>query len=183
MKRTILAVWLTIFTLAAFAQGGVQVAQDQYSKLNYIGYDGGHYVIEVTNKQACGVDFQITWLGQDTSTYIAAMATRTLQLPDPYIGNMAIRSQPLYRCGTSGGIDTYLEVTVPNALPVTFVSITAPRISDTEFMVTWHVADPVNVKEYRIQTSKDGLVWQDAAIVWPGQEAIYKVKINLATKK
>lgn len=163
------------------AQNGGQDNENNYGKLMYLGYDGGHYVLDLTNKQACGVDFHIKWLSADSTIFVPAHETITIQLPGAAVGNSKIKAKPLYRCGSSGGDMGQLEVITPASLPVTFVSVNAPRISDTEFNVTWEIANPVNIKEYRIQRSKDGVNWETITILWPDQRSKYSIKVNLAS--
>lgn len=183
MKKTIIVLLWTTVSMLTMAQNGGQANENNYGRLTYLGYENGHYVLELANKQACGVDFHLQWLHKDTTIFVGKQAAITIQLPGGAIGNLKIKARPLYKCGSSGGDMGQLEIITPAALPVTFVSVTAPRVSDTEFMVTWHISNPVNVNTYRVQTSSDGLTWQEAGLVWPGQENRYKVKINLATKK
>lgn len=164
------------------AQNGGQYAENNFGKLVYSGYSNGHYVLDCTNKQTCGVDFHFTWLDEDTTIYIPQSSTVIVHLPCPYIGNLNIKCKPLYKCGGSGGDMGWLEVTSPLSLPVKFKSITTERISGTEFWVNFSIADPVNVKQYNIQTSADGITWHTSTILWPDQRTNYSIKLNLTSK-
>lgn len=178
MKKILLSALLALSVYAATAQ----VSENTFARLAYTGYSGTHYVLDVTNKQACGVDFYLTWLGNDTTLFIAANATRTVQLPGPAVGNSPIATTPLNRCNGSGGV-TSIEITTPSALPVTFVSVSAPRISDNQFMITWQVANPVDVKLYNIQHSLDGLHWETITVFFPDNSNKFSVPVKLSNGK
>ncbi len=55
MKLTILiCALLPVFSMAQTGNGG-QSAENNFGKLEYVGYSSGQYVLNVTNKQSCTV--------------------------------------------------------------------------------------------------------------------------------
>lgn len=164
------------------AVNGGQDGENEYGKLEYAGYSGGHYILNLTNKQSCGVDFTISWLGYDTTIYINGLTTKTIQLPGAAHGNEKIRAKPLYRCGSSGGDMGQLEVITPVSLPVTFKYIRAESVGSNQVKVSFEVSEANGVDVYWIQISKDGKTYINAFKVESDKVSvnkIYSVIVNL----
>lgn len=164
------------------AVNGGQDGENNYGKLEYAGYSGGHYILNLTNKQSCGVDFTVSWLGYDTTIYINGSATKTIQLPGTPVGNTKIKAKPLYKCGSSGGDMGQLEVVTPVSLPVTFKYIRAESVGSNQVKVSFEVAEASGVDVYYIQLSKDGKNYSNAFKVQSDKVSVnklYSVIVNL----
>lgn len=178
--KIILPVLLAIMPLYINAQNGGQHNDNKFGNLQYIGYEGGHYLLELTNKQNCGVDFHITWLGKDTTIYITG--TQTIQLPGAAKGLEKMKAKPLNKCGSSGGDMGWLEIVTPLSLPITFKSVRAEKIGARKVKVIFDVADVSGVNTYNIQVSADGINYKTVTIVFPDEvkpNRQYSVTINL----
>lgn len=149
------------------AANGGQNNENNFGKLDYVGYSNEAYVLNLTNKQQCGVDFQIKWLSKDTTIYVPGSSVKAIQLPGAAKGGENIKARPLYKCGSSGGDLGWIEVESPVSLPVTFKSITAQEISPNKVLVSFEVADVSGVNQYNIQLSTDGKTYKNVGIIWP----------------
>lgn len=161
---------------------GGQANEDSFGKLVYAGYESGYYVLELTNKQGCGIDFDVKWLKKDTTIYVPANGTKVIQLPGTAKGNEKIKARPLYRCGTSGGNMGWIEVETPSSLPVTFKSIRCVSVEKQKIHVEFEIADLKGVSVFYIETSTDGINWKTSGLVFvdevkPGNK--YSITVSL----
>jgi hypothetical protein len=167
----------------AFTTGnGGQDGENNYGKLQYVGYESGYYVLELTNKQGCGIDFTVKWLKKDTTIYVPGNSTITIQLPGTAKNNEKIKAKPLYKCGTSGGDMGWIEIISPSNLPVTFKSIRCESIGKKQVKVIFEVADLLNVDVFYVEASLDGDEYKTAALVFPDEitpNKTYSVIVNL----
>ena len=178
--KYILPLLLAIMPLYINAQNGGQHNENKTGALQYTGYESGHYVLELTNKQSCGVDFLVKWLGKDTTIYI--QGTQTIQLPGAPKGNEKIKAKPLYKCGSSGGDMGWLEICTPVSLPITFKSIRAEKVGARKVKIIFDVADASDVNTYNIQVSADGINYKTVTILFPDEvkpNRTYTVTVNL----
>jgi hypothetical protein len=161
---------------------GGQANENNFGKLVYNGHENGYYVLELTNKQGCGIDFDVKWLKKDTTIYVPANGTKVIQLPGAAKNDEKIKAKPLYRCGTSGGDMGWIEVETSTSMPVTFKSIRCERLDKKKVKVTFEVADLLNVNVFYVETSLDGKEYKTGALVWPdagNPNTQYSVTVNL----
>lgn len=155
---------------AIFKNGnGGQFAENNYGKLEYKGYSSGEYIMDLSNKQPCGIDFEVTWLGKDSTIFINGLSSKTIQLPGIAKGGEKIKAKPLYKCGSSGGDMGFIEVESPISLPVTFKSIRTEEVSDNKIRVIFDVTDLLNISVFNVQLSTDGKDYKTAAMVFPDE--------------
>jgi len=147
------------------AVNGGQYEENAFGKLEYAGYSSGHYVLTITNKQTCGIDFRVEWLGKDTTIYVTGSAVKTIHLPGAAKGNEKLKCKPMYQCGSSGGDMGWLEVISPESLPVIFKYITAQNAGNGSITVSFEVSEASGVDVYWIQISKDGISYVNVAMV------------------
>lgn len=147
----------TYYSNVAYYAGknGGQSNDNQMGTLYYAGYSSGFYVLDLTNKQPCGIDFDLNWLGKDTTIYIPGSSTKTIQLPGAAKGGMKIKAKPLYKCGSSGGDLGWLEVVTPESLPIKFKSIRTEEIKgeSDKLKVIFEVEESEPGTVFRVQLS------------------------------
>lgn len=164
------------------AKNGGQAGSNEFSSLTYVGYSGGRYVVELTNKQACGIDFDLSWLKKDSTIYVLGNTTATIQLPGAPKGNEKIKAKPLYRCGTSGGDLGWVEVVTPESLPIKFKSIRWEQVGEKQLRVTFDVAEVSGINVLNVQLRLNTGEWAYRGVVFPEETQAnkqYSVIINL----
>lgn len=146
--------------VATYAQAnGGQEAENSLSKILYAGYSGGFYMLKITNKQSCGIDFKVSWLGKDTAIFVPALTESLFYLPGAALGGRKIKAAPLYKCGSSGGDLGWLEIETPIALPVRFTSMHVEPVPGDKHLlnVFFTIADwDETTNVFNIQLSLDG---------------------------
>jgi hypothetical protein len=178
MKNLIFAL-LIGFSSTLMAQNGGQLPENNTAKLEYIGAGK----IKLTNKQPFSCDFRINDTKTESDVTIPANSFYTYQLPPDLISNIHFKA----KCITNNGITDlgWIELKL-SSLPLKFVSFKTTRLSNTEFMVNFEVAEVSNVKQFNIKASTDGKVYKTIAILFPDDlqpNRMYSVKVNLSTQK
>jgi hypothetical protein len=178
MKHLIFALLMGISFLG-IAQNGGQFPENNTVKLEYMG--GGK--IKITNKQSFACDFKVNDSKTDSEIAIPGNSTHLYQLPPDLLTNINFKAKCITNNGLTdlGWVELFLS-----ALPLKFVSLSTTRISGTEFMVNFEIAEATNVKQFNIKTSLDGKVYKVITIVWPDliqPNRKYSVKINLSNIK
>lgn len=172
----LLLICAPIFCLA---QNGGQYAENDFGKLEYLGYQNGNYTVKITNKQTCAVSIKTTWLSKDTTFGVNGSTTITVQLPGS--GSITIKSKPLTRCAGYGDMG-WLEISTPASLPITFKSIRTEKLGPNKVKVIFDVADVSGVNTYNIQLSTDGINYKNIAVVFPDDtqpNKTYTIIVNL----
>lgn len=181
MKVTILI--CAFFPLFSMAQGnGGQSAENNFGKLEYVGYSGGNYVLNATNKQSCTVSTRFEWLSKDSVISIAGGATVTILLPGAAVGYTKIVSKPLDRCAPGSSDMGNLEIFSPVALPITFNYFQGTLISPTKMKLEFSVEDTDNEGKFTVQVSFDGKHWEDLIVILPFGSGVYTVYVEKAKK-
>lgn len=166
------------------AQNGGQSPDNKYAKLEYRGYSGGLYSLELTNKQNCGVDFQVEWLNKDTTIYV--VGTQIIQLPGAAAGMKKIKAKPLYRCGSSGGDLGWVEIETPASLPVKFTFYRVEQINETQVKVIFEIAEARNLNRFVIKVRANNGEFKPVMVLFPDEiepNRRYSVKIDLPNER
>ncbi len=171
--------------VAAYASvNGGQSNENELSKLTFVSYAGDRYMLDLTNKQGCGIDFGISWLHKDTTIYVPALETKTIMLPGAPIGGTKIKSKPLYTCGTSGGDLGWVEVETPVSLPIKFTRIYTETVpgDKNKLKIIFDVEECEGVNTFNVQLSRDGKNYKNVAVIFPDEtqpNRTYSVIINI----
>lgn len=182
MKTMILICALfPIISMAQSGNGG-QSAENNFGKLEYVGYSNGEYVLSATNKQSCTINTKFEWVGHDSVISIAGNTTVIIRLPGNAISMTKIRSKPLDRCESGSSDLGWLEIWSPASLPIKFNYFQGTRISDTKMKLQFDVEDPDNEGKLIIQVSFDAKKWEDLVIILPNGSGIYTVYVTKAKK-
>lgn len=173
-----------LFPLISMAQtgNGGQSAENNFGKLEYVGYSNGEYVLNATNKQSCTVNIKFEWLGHDTVISIAPNLPTIIRLPGNAVANTKIRSKPLDRCESGSSDMGFLEVYSPISLPITFNYFKGTKVSDTKMKLEFDVSDTDNEGKFTIQVSFDGKHWEDLVIILPNGSGVYTLFVTKAKK-
>lgn len=161
---------------------GGQSNENELSKIVYLAYTNGSYMVELANKQGCGIDFDLNWLKKDTTIHVPALSTITIQLPGAALGGQKIKAKPLYRCGNSGGDLGHVEVETPLALPVKFKSIRAEKVGKDKLKVIFEVTECEGINAFYVQLQKNWGEFKTVAVVFPDEtqpNRQYSVTISL----
>lgn len=163
-------------------KNGGQSNDNEFGNLIFAGYSGGYYVLELKNKQACGIDFDVSWLKKDTTIYVPASSTKTIQLPGVAKGHEKIKAKPLYRCGTSGGDLGWMEIITPESLPIKFKSIRWEEVGNKQLRITFDVAEVSGINVLNVQLRLNTGEWKYVREVFPEETQAnrqYAVTISL----
>ena len=163
-------------------KNGGQSGTNEFASLTYVGYSAGLYIVELTNKQACGIDFDLSWLKKDSTVYVLGNTTATIQLPGAAKGNEKIKAKPLYRCGTSGGDLGWVEVTTPESLPIKFKSIRWEEVGEKQLRVIFDVTEVSGINVLNVQLRLNTGEWTYRGVVFPEETQAnkqYSVIIDL----
>lgn len=182
MKTMILICALIPFISNAQSGNGGQSAENNFGKLEYVGYSNGEYVLNATNKQSCTVNIKFEWLGHDTVISIAPNLPTIIRLPGAAVGNTKIKSKPLDRCESGSSDMGFLEIWSPVSLPITFNYFRGTLISPTKLKLEFDVSDTDNEGKFTIQVSFDGRKWEDLVIILPNGSGVYTVYVTKAKK-
>lgn len=166
----------------AYYANAVQANSDEFAALTYIGYSGGYYVLDLQNKQTCGIDFSVQWLGKDTTIFVGANATKTIQLPGAPKGNEVISAKPLYTCNSSGGDLPAVEITTPTSLPIKFKGIRWEEIGNGKLKIIFDVAECSGINVFNVQLRIADGTYKNVGVVFPDDtkpNATYTLTINL----
>lgn len=185
--KTIFFTVALLLSFASFSQttlsgNGGQSAQNAFVKIDYIAYQNSAYVIQITNLQSCTAIQKVSWSNHDTTFSVPGNGVIIVNLPGTFVAMTKIADKPLTRCVPGGGDMGNLEITSPVSLPITFKSIRATKISDTQVKIDFDVADVSGVNVYHVQVSTDGKTYKDVAIVFPDDtqpNRIYSVVVKL----
>lgn len=185
--KTIFITVALLLSFASFSQttlsgNGGQSAQNAFVKIDYMAYQNGFYVIQITNLQSCMASQKVSWSNHDTTVSVPGNGVIVVNLPGAFVAMTKITDKPLTRCVPGGGDMGNLEITAPISLPITFKSIKATKISDTQVRIDFDVADVSGVNVYHVQVSKDGKNYKDVAIVFPDDtqpNRVYSVIVKI----
>jgi hypothetical protein len=182
MKVSILICALfPLFSMAQSGNGG-QSAENNFGKLEYVGYSNGEYVLNVTNKQTCTVNIKLEWLTEDSVISIAPNLPTIIRLPGAAVANTKIKSKPLDRCEPGSSDMGYLEIWTPISLPITFNYFRGTLISLSKMKLEFSVEDTDNEGKFTIQVSFDGRKWEDLIVILPFGSGVYTVFVEKAKK-
>jgi hypothetical protein len=127
MKKRLVITFLmsVIITLCSIvcanAQNGGQYFQSGSLKVQYTGYSSGHYVVTITNLEACAYSVDGKWLSSDTTIALGASQSKVINLPGTFTGGAGIKFKPDGNaCASDKG---WVEISAPLTLPVTFYDI------------------------------------------------------------
>jgi len=169
--------------MAYYASGnGGQTNENDMAQLTYTGYYGGQYVVDLKNKQSCGIDFTVTWLQKDTTIYVLGNSTKSIQLPGAPKGLEKIKAKPLYKCGSSGGDMGWVEVETPIALPIKFKSVRTEEIGKDKLKIIFDVEECEGVNVFNVQLQRNWGEFKTVAVIFPDEtqpNRQYSVIINL----
>lgn len=182
MKTMILICALIPFISMAQSGNGGQSAENNFGKLEYVGYSNGEYVLGLTNKQSCTVNIKLEWLGHDSVISFAPNLPTIIRLPGAAVGNTKIKSKPLDRCSAGSSDMGFLEIWSPVTLPIKFNYFQGTRISDTKMKLQFDVEDTDNEGKFTVQVSFNGKDWEDVAVILPNGSGVYTVYVTKAKK-
>ncbi len=182
MKVSIL-IWalLPLFSMAQTGNGG-QSAENNFGKLEYVGYSNGEYVLNITNKQSCTVTAKIEWLDKDSVISLPPNTPTIIRLSGNAIANTKIKSKPLDRCEPGSSDMGFLEIWTPISLPITFNYFSGTLISSTKMKLEFSVEDTDNEGKFTIQVSFDSKVWNDLVVILPFGSGAYTIYIEKAKR-
>jgi hypothetical protein len=172
---------LPIISMAQTGNGG-QSAENNFGKLEYIGYSNGEYVLSATNKQTCMATHKFEWLGKDSVISLAPNLPTIIHLPGAAVANTKIKSKPLDRCESGSSDMGFLEVFSLVSLPITFNYFSGTLISSTKMKLEFSVEDTDNEGKFTIQVSFDAKKWEDLVVILPYGSGVYTVYVEKAKK-
>lgn len=182
MKTMILICALIPFYSMAQTGNGGQSAENNFGKLEYVGYSNGEYVLTATNKQSCTVNIKLEWLNHDSVISFAPNLPTIIRLPGAAVGNTKIKSKPLDRCESGSSDMGYLEIWSPVSLPITFNYFRGTTISPTKMKLEFDVSDTDNDGKFTIQVSFDGKKWEDLVVLLPNGSGVYTLFVEKAKR-
>jgi hypothetical protein len=172
MKHYILILSLLI-TMDGMAQNGGQYPENSSVKLEYI---GGAKVV-VSNKQSCTSVIRLNDSQTEGDITIAGNSSFIYILPANLTTNIRVKAKSTTNCGSTdfGWVELYLS-----ALPLKFVGFDLTNDYGTLCTAKFTVADVVNVKQFYILVSTDGITWvkKDSVKTIPNG-TIYSSVLNL----
>jgi hypothetical protein len=172
---------LPLFSMAQSGNGG-QSAENNFGKLEYIGYSNGEYVLNATNKQSCTATHKFEWLGKDSVISLPPNLPTIIRLPGAAVANTKIKSKPLDRCEPGSSDMGFLEIWTPIGLPITFNYFRGTLVSSTKMKLEFSVEDTDNEGKFTIQVSFDGIKWVDLVVILPFGSGAYTVYVEKAKK-
>jgi hypothetical protein len=182
MKVSILICALfPLFSMAQTGNGG-QSAENNFGKLEYVGYSNGEYVLSATNKQTCTATHKLEWLGKDSVISLPPNSPTIIHLPGAAVANTKIKSKPLDRCEPGSSDMGFLEVVSPVSLPITFNYFSGTLISSTKMKLEFSVEDTDNDGKFTISVSFDFKKWEDLVVILPYGSGAYTVYVEKAKK-
>jgi hypothetical protein len=172
MKHLILAPLIGI-SINGMAQNGGQYPENNSVKLEYIG--GGK--VKVTNKQAVTSIIRLNDSQTEGDLSIPANSFALYILPPNLLTNIHIKAKCTTNAGNTdfGWVELYLS-----SLPLKFVNFNLTNDYGTLCTAKFTVADVVNVKQFYIFVSTDGITWikKDSVKTIPNG-TIYSSVLNL----
>jgi hypothetical protein len=139
-------------TINGMAQNGGQYPENNSVKLEYIG--GGK--VKVTNKQAVTSIIRLNDSKTEGDLSIPASSFVIYILPNDLLTNIHIKAKCTTNAGNTdfGWVELFLS-----SLPLKFVGFDLVNDYGPLCTVKFTVAEVVNVKQFYILTSTDGLIW------------------------
>jgi hypothetical protein len=182
MKVTILICALfPLFSMAQTGNGG-QSAENNFGKLEYVGYSNGEYVLNATNKQSCTATHKFEWLGKDSVISLPPNLPTIIRLPGAAVANTKIKSKPLDRCEPGSSDMGFLEVTSQTSLAVKFNYFEGTLLPDNRLKLHFSVEDTDNDGKFTISVSFDFKKWEDLVVILPSGSGVYTVFVEKAKK-
>lgn len=186
---------LLLFPISLFAN---TISEDNYIKVEYLGYSAGKYSLLVTSKQnaSCNPDITITWTeahignvfpdtkgkNQINNNAIAGQSTQFF-LTGQYKATATFTITVLSICDWKGSMPSQVTVTVGSTtLPITLDYFKAWK-QNHAVAFEWKSEVEDNVSAYTIQHSTDGYEWDDIAIVFASGPQVYKYRAESLPKQ
>lgn len=182
MKVTILiCALIPLFSMAQSGNGG-QSAENNFGRLEYVGYSNGEYVLSATNKQTCTATHKFEWLGKDSTISLLPNTPTIIRLPGNAVAHTKIKSKPLDRCEPGSSDMGFLEVISPTALAVKFNYFEGTLLPDNRLKLHFSVEDTDKEGKFTISVSFDFKKWEDLPILLPFGSGVYTVYVEKAKK-
>lgn len=186
MKARIIGFLLSLALLttvcAVNAQNGGQNFENPSVKMEFVSVVSGVTTLKITNKQACTADIQTKIGGVvRVKSYLPSSAD-TIKFSGLTGTNVKIQSRTLTNCGGADFGQTELTLNI-DLLPVKFISFDVKYLEDTdEALVIFEVAEVINVKQFNVRMTLDGISYQVVTIIFPDTiqpNRVYTTKVKL----
>lgn len=144
----------------------VKIAEDDYLRVEFIGYTGGQYLVQVTNKQKCDADFLIgyetvkpTGISPNrknslTENQVKSKKTEVFYISAPgVIGKIKIKARSIcnYSCDPE-----WLTIDVTSAAMAVKYSQHELEYRDGAVIISWVVENPDEADKYIIEKLFEG---------------------------